>query len=27
MCVQFPDWSAAEAVGATGLGPRLDRLQ
>ncbi|WP_261558878.1 thiopeptide-type bacteriocin biosynthesis protein [Frankia tisae] len=25
--VQFPDWSAAEAVGATGLGPRLDRLQ
>jgi hypothetical protein len=27
VCVQFPDWSAAEAVAATVLGPRLDRLQ
>lgn len=24
--VQFPDWSAAEAIGATQLGPHLDRL-
>src|SRR5439155_899575 len=24
--VQFPDWSAAEAVGAERLGPALDRL-
>ncbi|WP_344916655.1 thiopeptide-type bacteriocin biosynthesis protein [Streptosporangium oxazolinicum] len=25
--VQFPDWSAAETIGATHLGPRLDELQ
>lgn len=25
--VQFPDWSAAEAVGVTTLGPTLDRLR
>nr|MDQ3579089.1 thiopeptide-type bacteriocin biosynthesis protein [Actinomycetota bacterium] len=25
--VQFPDWSAAEEIGATRLSPRLDRLQ
>ncbi|MER6176521.1 thiopeptide-type bacteriocin biosynthesis protein [Streptosporangium sp. NPDC001681] len=25
--VQFPDWSTAEASGATQLGPRLDQLQ